>query len=243
MKFRIGHRVALCALIAASAAVSQGQVRMGVGSPRAMSALTGQAVMGGWALSDTAAIASVTYSVDGGIPVAASYGGARPDACTAWPNHVACPNVGWTAVLDTTKLSNGQHNIVIIATDTLGGVYPYSAPFFALNGIKGDKGDKGDTGATGQTGPQGLPGTPGTSATPYVEVEECDPAIGVIDGTNLSLKLSIAPAPGTLVGVYENGVRVTTIRGDYSRNGQAITWASRPQLQLGDHVCVDYWHQ
>jgi len=41
----------------------------------------------------------------------ARYGTAAPEVCEALPDVPACPNIGWTLDLDTTKIPNGPHTL------------------------------------------------------------------------------------------------------------------------------------
>lgn len=78
--------------------------------------LSGGTIVGGWAIDDLAAVSKVSVAVDG-VPVGdASYGGSRPDVCSAFPNRVGCPNVGWSLWLDTTLLADGPHTLQVTAT-------------------------------------------------------------------------------------------------------------------------------
>lgn len=79
----------------------------------------GSALFSGWAINTTSPINSngVTVSIDGQPqPGAATYGLNRPDVCGVYPNAPGCPNVGWSYLVDTTALSNGNHTITVKAT-------------------------------------------------------------------------------------------------------------------------------
>ncbi len=81
---------------------------------------SGIAHFGGWAVDNNGPIGSIQISVDGGTPVAAQYGGNRPDVCTVQGNLAGCPNVGWNAFVNTGLLSNGTHTLAVTTT-TLNG--------------------------------------------------------------------------------------------------------------------------
>jgi uncharacterized protein (TIGR03437 family) len=68
----------------------------------------------GWAI-DNVAVAKVEISVDNIVVGQAAYGLARPDVVAAYP---WVTNPGYTFSLDTTKLTDGPHNVSVIATDT-----------------------------------------------------------------------------------------------------------------------------
>lgn len=88
----------------------------------------------GWAISDTSAIASVAYAIDG-IPYgAAVYGANRPDVCGVFPNRAGCPNVGWSFVFATNLLPDGPHTLSITASSSDSQTYTASSSFVVNNG-------------------------------------------------------------------------------------------------------------
>ncbi len=84
------------------------------------SALSGQAIVGGWALDNSAGIARIEVDIDGNSFGEATYGVVRNDVCGVFPGRTGCPNVGWQMLLDTTQLSNGTHTLNATATTTSG---------------------------------------------------------------------------------------------------------------------------
>lgn len=84
------------------------------------SILSGTANLYGWAVSDDAAINTVSVAVDGAALGNASYGDSRNEVCEIYQNRLGCPNVGWRLAIDTTKLSNGSHTVSVTATSSLG---------------------------------------------------------------------------------------------------------------------------
>jgi Big-like domain-containing protein len=103
---------------------NSGPLRVNIDVPAAKSAaISGSITIAGWAEDDNAAIGSVTYSVDGanfysgsGVTGSTYLGGYRPDVCATYAKSPDCPNVGWSARLDTTQLTNGTHTLTITAT-------------------------------------------------------------------------------------------------------------------------------
>jgi hypothetical protein len=103
---------------------NNGPLRINIDAPAAKSAaVSGSILIAGWAEDDNAAIGSVTYSVDGanlysynGVAGSAYFGGYRADVCATYSKSPDCPNVGWTARLDTTQLTNGTHTLTVTAT-------------------------------------------------------------------------------------------------------------------------------
>ncbi len=72
----------------------------------------------GWAY-DLQGILAVELDVDGQVVGNADYGLFRPDVPPNDPR-VPFPNVGFSYILDTTRLSNTEHDLVIYVTDRLG---------------------------------------------------------------------------------------------------------------------------
>ncbi len=66
----------------------------------------------GWAVDNNAAIASVEIDIDGNVAGNATYGAARPDVCTAYPQSFTCVNgstgVGWTFPTEYESYSEGH---------------------------------------------------------------------------------------------------------------------------------------
>lgn len=78
----------------------------------------------GWAWG-ISGMSSIDVFVDGSRVGAATYGLSRPDVGTAWPG--APVNVGYQASLDTTKLTNGPHVVVVKATSGNGKVATFAS--------------------------------------------------------------------------------------------------------------------
>ncbi len=94
-------------------------------------ALTGSASFYGWAINDQTAIGSVILSVDGAPLQVAQYGSSRPDVCGIFPGRKGCPNVGWSATVDTTKLADGVHTLTVLAGAT-GSAYSTATTTFSV---------------------------------------------------------------------------------------------------------------
>jgi hypothetical protein len=95
-----------------------------IDSPVAGSVLSGSVLVSGWALDNTSvigtAIGSVQVKVDGVVVGTATYGGNRPDVCTAYPGRPGCPNVGFSYSLNLAPLNAGPHTVTVSATDSDG---------------------------------------------------------------------------------------------------------------------------
>jgi hypothetical protein len=88
-----------------------------VDTPNASSALlSGQSAIGGWVINSNAPVAFVSIGVDGFLVGTAKYGEVRADVCAVFPNAPGCPNVGWSFLLDTTTLADGDHMLDITAS-------------------------------------------------------------------------------------------------------------------------------
>ena len=85
--------------------------------PRAQSGpVLGSTTIAGWAIDNASPILSVSIAVDGAAMAAGDYGGLRGDVCVVFPNQVSCPNVGWSATIDTTTLATGTHDLEVTVT-------------------------------------------------------------------------------------------------------------------------------
>jgi phospholipase C len=115
-------------------AAQQNPIVLSIDIPGSQSAtFNGEAGFGGWAIDNNASVSSLTASVDG-MPVGnASYGGARPDVCAAYPGVSGCPGVGWNFPLDTTLLPNGPHTFGITATAANGQHATAAKSFSVMN--------------------------------------------------------------------------------------------------------------
>ncbi|MDQ2841825.1 MAG: hypothetical protein M3Y72_12460 [Acidobacteriota bacterium] len=87
----------------------------------------------GWAVNANALISTVALAVDGASFGNASYGTSRPDVCQVYPGRAGCPNVGWTATVDTTQLSDGNHTLSVDAIASNGDHLATSTPFTVAN--------------------------------------------------------------------------------------------------------------
>ncbi|HEY3455564.1 MAG TPA: Ig-like domain-containing protein [Bryobacteraceae bacterium] len=106
-----------------------------VDSPAPGAPLSGAATLYGWAIDTDTSISGVTYTVDGASYGPASYGGSRTDVCAVFPGRAGCPNVGWSAILDTTRLSNGSHTLQVTATNSRGVRFTVSQAFTVSNDL------------------------------------------------------------------------------------------------------------
>jgi len=92
-----------------------------INTPTAWSVVSGAVTVTGWALnissSDYTPIASVQVSVDGSVAGNASYGLNAAAAC-ATESSPACPNVGYSFLLDTSAMAGGIHSLHVAATDS-----------------------------------------------------------------------------------------------------------------------------
>ena len=99
--------------------------------------LAGSARFAGWAIDDQASIQSVNLTIDGVPFESATYGGARPDVCFVYASRAGCPNVGWSAQVDTTQLANGIHTLGVTAKTADARYSTSTAIFTVANGSAG----------------------------------------------------------------------------------------------------------
>lgn len=78
-------------------------------TPQPNDHLTGTVKVTGYAWSPGGKITGVYVLVDGVSVRAAHYGDPQPDACANLPDVTACPNIGFSADLDTTGFVSGPH--------------------------------------------------------------------------------------------------------------------------------------
>jgi hypothetical protein len=92
--------------------------------PKAGAAVRGITQVAGWAI-DNDSVRGVTVYVDGALAGQANYGLPRPDVRT--PYRGSPVNVGYRYLLDTSKYSNGAHDITVRVTDWSGTVAVFPA--------------------------------------------------------------------------------------------------------------------
>lgn len=136
------HRLA-ARVVLPSATITTGQTSvvvdntppaLWIAAPLQNEVVSGTAVrIAGWA-TDANSVASLSFYVDGipfdlGVEAAA-----RPDVCSAVPTgDPACPNVGWRAFLDSTRLANGSRTIALMARDRAGKTTVIAVPVTIAN--------------------------------------------------------------------------------------------------------------
>jgi hypothetical protein len=71
----------------------------------------------GWAVTSTGEpVVNITASIDGSQgQQSIAYGLPRPDVCSAYPDSLSCPNVGWRGAINLNHLTNGVHAVTITA--------------------------------------------------------------------------------------------------------------------------------
>jgi hypothetical protein len=79
----------------------------------------GLIAVSGWAV-DLEGVAAVLIYVDGNLVNFATLGVPRPDIRNFYPSYPANPAPGWYAFIDTTQLSNGEHEIAAQVIDNNG---------------------------------------------------------------------------------------------------------------------------
>ena len=93
-----------------------------VEAPSNGASVSGTILVKGWALDNLTSpgtnLGGVDVQVDGSSLGNATYGWFRPDICGSYPGWPDCPNAGFAYLVDTSKLSVGQHTVSVCATDT-----------------------------------------------------------------------------------------------------------------------------
>jgi uncharacterized protein (TIGR03437 family) len=129
-----GHRYTTAASFTTANANSANATHVFIDTPGPLNQpYQGLAMFAGWAVNDNAAISGVTVSVDGTPLGNAAYGVSRPDVCIVFPGLSGCPNVGWSILVDTNKLSNGTHTLTMMATAANGDHAASATTFVVAN--------------------------------------------------------------------------------------------------------------
>lgn len=93
---------------------------LSIDQPAANATVSGAAVaLTGWA-TDLSSITSLAFKVDGQpltLTAPYTYGLSRADVCNVYPSDPHCPNVGWRATFDSTRLTAGSHVFTVTATN------------------------------------------------------------------------------------------------------------------------------
>jgi hypothetical protein len=98
-------------------------------SVRSGATLTGTVTLSGYAYSSGASIRQVIVYFDlGDLAYVARYGTPAPEVCATLADIAACPNIGWTLDLDTSKIPNGPHTISVQLLNSRGEVSTLPLP-------------------------------------------------------------------------------------------------------------------
>ena len=116
--------------------VKNGPISQAVGdmtSPKANEVLSGVVKITGYAYIPGGKVLGGTVLVDDFGYDSITYGTPAPDVCATLSNVAACPNIGFTATFDTTRLPNGPHILgIYLRTDNGGN---FLVPFKQGNGV------------------------------------------------------------------------------------------------------------
>jgi len=91
-----------------------------INSPVPNSTVRGTIKIWGWAWDPDGTIQTARLIIDGITFATLEYGEERAAQCAALTDVPACPNIGFSADFDTTRLSNGLHQLGVQLTDNLG---------------------------------------------------------------------------------------------------------------------------
>ncbi|MFC4800165.1 Ig-like domain-containing protein [Neobacillus sp. GCM10023253] len=97
--------------------------------------IKGTANVSGWFL-DGSGVSKVEILVDGEVAGQAVYGDSRPDVKTLFPEYNN-GNAGFHYALDTTRFSDGRHNITIRETSNTGRVTTFPQTTITISNVKG----------------------------------------------------------------------------------------------------------
>lgn len=89
-------------------------------SPTNNATVSGTVTVSGYVYSPGQTMATGLLLIDQAQSGAVRLGIPRPDVCAALPNADACPNIGFTVVLDTTQLQNGAHVVGVLGINRRG---------------------------------------------------------------------------------------------------------------------------
>ena len=92
-------------------------------SPKTNDTLTGKVTATGYAYVPGGKVQGGFLLVDGDVYDTIKYGVPSPEVCATLPDVTACPNIGFTASFDSTRIPNGPHIFgVYIVTDVGGSI-------------------------------------------------------------------------------------------------------------------------
>ncbi len=121
----------LSAILLLAACVSaQAEIRFAIGEPAENSTRSGIGQISGWAVSDTP-IVSVEAFIDGVSLGLVPYGGTRQDVAAAFPDFPDSEFSGWSMKWNYSLLSEGEHEIRVVVTDSDGNQLSKDVVFFA----------------------------------------------------------------------------------------------------------------
>ncbi|HMJ21517.1 MAG TPA: choice-of-anchor D domain-containing protein [Terriglobales bacterium] len=96
---------------------SSNPIRIYIDQPSVNQTVSHSFTATGWAVTSRGApVVNITAWIDGsqGQQIIA-YGFSRPDVCSAYPDSLSCPNVGWSGTINLNQVSNGVHAVTITA--------------------------------------------------------------------------------------------------------------------------------
>ena len=101
------------------------------GEPFGNNGASGILTLVGWALDDDG-VQRVDIRVDGQIVGSAEYGRQRPDVAAFYPGFPGASFSGWLYRLDTTRFTNGEHQVSALAWSNAGEVRPLNTLVFSF---------------------------------------------------------------------------------------------------------------
>lgn len=95
--------------------------------------LRGDVLVSGWAIVSSGPQPFTTAYVDDVTVASLQFFDPRADVCAVFPQAENCPNVGWSAHIDTTQFSDGAHTLKLVARSPIFGAAFATVPIVIAN--------------------------------------------------------------------------------------------------------------
>ncbi len=206
-----------------------------IAQPVAGATLSGGNVpVSGWA-TDRSRVVGVDILIDG-TPVSQSsplqYGLSRPDVCAAYPGDANCPNVGWTAAIDVTRISSAvPHVLQVVAHDTFGNATTISRAVSVVNQVGTLSSLEIPVSADAYVR-QGSP-TTNFGAAAFLQIRTTAAGIGARSFLQFDLRSIAGSVVSAKLRLHVNDApisQLTVMRTDSNWTESTVTWNSAPTL-------------
>jgi hypothetical protein len=207
--------------------------------------LTANAIGTGWAL-DNVGVTSIEVLVDGQKVTDATYDILRPDIAAVWGSFPHAANAGFRFILDTTRLTNGEHRLSVRVFDAQGnstviGSRPFQVQnrLLAITSTEVTRGRKGTPYSFQMTASDGAPPFVWTITSGALPQGLSLNASGLISGTPTVFGTF---AFGVRVNDSASGVAVASLTMLIQPDTEPLVIISSGDLTAGQ-TGVDYIHQ